>query len=214
MPSQSFKSFKYSLIDVDRLRQAHAELSNGAQGKKGLGHINRSGVIMLCAAWEHYCESLLRESTLYLSNELTAPLNLPKSVQKELSKAVKESNHDLRPLHLSGNGWKQVYQDHANVLASALNTPKTGKLNDLFNRIIGIDKLSESWSLGEISLDQFVSTRGDIAHQGRHADYVTIGMLNTYRDNIRLYAVESDNAVANHLKIASGKNYKPWNITT
>ena len=120
----------------------------------------------------------------------------------------------MRPLHLSGNGWKQVYEDHANTLANSLNTPKTGKLNDLFNRLTGIDKLSVSWSLGEIALDEFVSTRGDIAHQGRHADYVTIGILNSYRDNIRQYAVETDNAIGNYLKIASGRNYKPWNTTT
>lgn len=214
MSSQSFRSFKYNLIDVDRLRQAHGLLHNGAQGRKGLGHITRSGVVMLCAAWEHYCEALIRESAAYLCVQLSDPMKLPKDVQKEISKAVKESSHDLRPLHLSGNGWKQVYQDHVNALLNTLNTPKSGKLNDHFKRLIGIPKISSSWSQGETILDDFVSVRGDIAHQGRHASYVTIANLDSYRDQLRMYAVETDNAISAYLKIATGKNFKPWNITT
>ncbi len=169
---------------------------------------------MLCAAWEHYCEALIRESVVYLCSNLNTPMKLPKDVQKEISKAVKESSHELRPLHLSGNGWKQVYQDHANALLNALNTPKSGKLNDHFKRLTGITKISDSWSQGENILDDFVSVRGDIAHQGRHADYVTITNLDSYRDQVRRYAVETDNAISEYLKVATANNYKPWNITT
>jgi hypothetical protein len=214
MSSQSFRSFKYNLIDVDRLRQSHLILSNGAQGKKGLGHITRSGVVMLCAAWEHYCESLLREASRYMCQQITTPHELPKNVQKEISKVVRESNHELKPLYLSGDGWKQVYQEHTNNLTNALNTPKSGKLNDLFKRLIGIDDFSSNWSLEDHELDDFVTARGDIAHQGRHADYVTIIQLSEYRDKLRQFAVETDNAVALYLKTATKKNYKPWNITT
>lgn len=214
MSSLSFRSFKYNLIDVDRLRQAHTVLHNGAQGRKGLGHITRSGVVMLCASWEHYCENLLRESAIYLCGQLAGPLELPKEVQKEISKAVRESSHELKPLHLSGDGWKQVYQDHANALLNALHTPKSGKLNDHFKRLLGVEKLSTSWALGENTLDSFVSVRGDIAHQGRHANYVTINDLNTYRDQVRQYAVETDNAISAYLKAATNKTYKPWNVTT
>lgn len=214
MSSCAFRSFKHNLIDVDRLRQAHSLLHNGAQGRKGLGHITRSGVVMLCAAWEHYCESLIRESAAYLCDTLNCPFELPKDVQKEISKAVRESNHELRPLHLSGDGWKQVYKDHVNALLNSLNTPKSGKINDHSKRLVGVAKLSDSWTQGENALDEFVSVRGDIAHQGRHANYVTIANLNTYRDQIRIYAVETDNAMAAYLKVTTAKNYKPWNITT
>jgi hypothetical protein len=52
---------------------------------------------------------------------------------------------------------------------------------------------------------------GDIAHQGRHANYVTIGSLNVYRDQIRVFAVETDNFVSSFLKNAASKSHKPWN---
>ena len=95
-----------------------------------------------------------------------------------------------------------------------MNTPKSGKLNDHFKRLIGITKISSSWSQGENVLDAFVSVRGDIAHQGRHANYVTISNLDSYRNQIRLYAVETDNAMSDYLKVATVKKHKPWNITT
>ena len=214
MPSKAFRAFKYNLIDVDRLRQSHGLLSGGTQGKKGLGHITRSGIVMLCAAWELYCEQLLREGAQYLTQQLPDPHSLPLSVQKEISKAVKDSRHELRPLHLSGDGWRNVFADHVNTLTTALNTPKSAKLNDYFARLLGIDKLSGSWSLGENQIDAMVSIRGDIAHQGRHADYITIGDLNEQRDQVRLYVVETDNVIAEHLKMVTKKSYKPWNATS
>ncbi len=214
MSSHAFRSFKYNLVDVDRLRQSHGLLHNGAQGRKGLGHITRSGVVMLCASWEHYCESLIRECAVYYCSQLAGPLDLPKITQKELSNAVRSAKHELRPLHLSGDGWKEVYRDHVNDELANLHTPKSGKLNDHFQRLIGIPKISSAWALGENLLDAFVTVRGDIAHQGRHADYVTIGTLGIYRDQVRQFAVETDNHVAAFIKTATQKPYKPWNVTT
>jgi hypothetical protein len=211
MPSQAFRSFKYNLVDVDRLRQSHGLLHNGAQGRKRLGHITRSGVVMLCASWAHYCESLIREAAAYFSSELNGPLELPIQIQKEISSSVRASKHELKPLHLSGDGWKTVYRDHVNDKLAALHTPKSGILNDHFLKLLGIPQISSSWSLGENTLNVFVSVRGDIAHQGRHANYVTIGSLNVYRDQIRVFAVETDNFVSTFLKDAASKSHKPWN---
>ena len=211
MPSQAFRSFRYNLVDVDRLRQSHGLLHNGAQGRKRLGHITRSGVVMLCASWEHYCESLIREAAAYFSSELNGPLELPIQIQKEISSSVRASKHELKPLHLSGDGWKTVYRDHVNDKLAALHTPKSGILNDHFLKLLGIPQISSSWSLGENTLNGFVSVRGDIAHQGRHANYVTIGSLNVYRDQIRVFAAETDNFVSTFLKDAASKSHKPWN---
>lgn len=213
MPSQAFRAFRYNLIDVDRLRQSHGLLSGGTQGRKGLGHITRSGVVMLCASWELYCEQVLRECAAWLSSGMASPLDLPLDVQKELSRAVKEAKHELKPLHLSGDGWRKVYCDHANDLTAMLNTPKSSKVNDLFHRILGIAKLSDAWAHGPEYLDKFVSVRGDIAHQGRHADYVSFVLLTEYRHNIRAYAVQTDNALAEHLRLA-GRRARPWRATT
>jgi hypothetical protein len=42
------------LTDVERIIVSHAQLNHKGLGRRGLGHITRSGILMLCAAWELY----------------------------------------------------------------------------------------------------------------------------------------------------------------
>ena len=69
---------------------------------RGLGHITRSGVLMLCAAWELYLEELLIESARVIVDRAASPDDLPEKVQKEIAKTVRDSKHELKPLQLAG----------------------------------------------------------------------------------------------------------------
>ncbi|WP_197030545.1 HEPN domain-containing protein, partial [Halomonas sp. BC04] len=110
MPSASFRKFENNLlIDVDRIIDSHYHLNHDGGGKRGLGHITRSGVLMLCAAWELYIEEVLLEGVDYFTHQLDSPKGLPKPVQKEIARSVKEAKHDLKPLELAGEGWKDLY---------------------------------------------------------------------------------------------------------
>ena len=68
MPSKAYIEFEKNIVDVDHLISTHAAMNNGGRGKKGLGHITRSGIVMLCATWELYIESLLCESLKILTD--------------------------------------------------------------------------------------------------------------------------------------------------
>lgn len=210
MASETFNSFVYNLVDVDRLVSSHASLSGTKQGRRGLGHITRSGVVMLCAAWELYIEHLMCEAASCFTDRCTLPTELPGDVQKELSKCVKNSKHELRPLHLSGDGWKNVYTDHVAVAVGRLNSPKSGNINDLAKRLLGVPELSACWAVGANDIDAFVEVRGKIAHRGRQADYIPIHRLREYRDMLRATAVETDNDVSEFLSDNSPVNTKPW----
>lgn len=213
MPSQAHGNFRYNLVDVDRLIQSHTIIKSGDKGKQGLGHITRSGVVMLCAAWELYIEELVRESVGILSDRLDLPTELPLPVQKELSRTVKSAKHELRPLHLAGDGWKQVYRDRTNGLAEKFNTPKVNNISDLFERLVGIEDLTATLSVTERDIDSFVTARGGIAHKGRHAAYVKMGKLVKYKDMMVQVAIEIDNLVSDFLRDhTNGK--KPWNVTS
>lgn len=214
MPSGAFKSFEYNLVDVARLIESHRTLSGGGQGRRGLGHLTRSAVVMACAAWELYLEQLLQECAAYFVSQISAPTDLPLTVQKEISKHVRDHKHELRPLALSGDGWKTVYNEHVSACTGALNTPKSTKIDDLFIRLLGIPQLSSSWAIGSSKVDDFVRVRGDIAHRGRHADYVTVAKIQTYVAEIRSAACDTDNSVAEHAKATTGRRYKPWNVTS
>ena len=214
MSSSAYTSFEYNLVDVDRLISSHAALSGTGQGRRGLGHITRSGVVMLCAAWELYIEHVLVEGLKYVANNTTSPDDLPVVVRKTISRYVKDHLHELKPLELAGTGWKKVLLDIADVETQKLNTPKAGPVNLLYKNLLGFDSVADCWSIGANQIDVFVGTRGDIAHQGRHANYVPIGKLGTYRSEVAQSVVDTDNAVANHIRDHFNVPRKPWNAIT
>lgn len=212
MSSAAYRSFLNNRIDVVRLIESHGKLHAGNPGKKGLGHITRSGVVMLCACWELYAESLLVEGLRYLSDKCDSPDALPLTVQKGLAKHVRESNHELKPLALANSGWRGVLIAHAEVVCANLNTPKAGPLNDLFHKFIGLEELSGHWSCGSATLNAFIGIRGDIAHRGRQASYVKLEKLKDHLALIDEVAKETDNAVCAHLKRVSPNRRQPWKV--
>lgn len=213
MASSAFNEFRYNIHDAKRLYQAHGVLSAATPGKKGLGHITRSGVVMLCAAWERYHEAVIVEGVSYLSKEVRDPNNLPLIVRKHLSAIAKQSQHELKPMELAGRGWRSFYVAQATDETSSLNTPKSGKLKTLYERLVGVPDVAAFWSIGAQPIDDFVSTRGDIAHNGRKSPYVTAGTLNYYIGMIETAAAEHDHEFCDYLKSTSGSTYQPWRKT-
>lgn len=213
MPSKALIQFKKNMIDVYRLNQAHDELSPNHRGRRGLGHITRSSVLMLCASWELYAESILIESTRYLANKCNTPNDLPLPVRKHLSKTVKEASHDLKPLELAGEGWRNVLDAYCCQETRALNTPKHGKLKPLYFNYLGLEDIQTLWTADKTTIDEFVGLRGDIAHNGRSSEYVTISiqMLNTQM--IYEHCLEMDNNLCDYLYSITDGTIQPWRKT-
>jgi hypothetical protein len=139
------------------------------------------------------------------------PTDLPKSVQKHLSGLVKAAKHQLRPLHLAGEGWKLVYKSYAQDAAASLNTPSSKNIDRLYLDFTGIVALSQSWSQGIAAVDRFVSLRGDVAHRGREAQYIRIDSLTDYRALLLATAIDTDNLLSDYLKSTCPRDQRPWN---
>ena len=211
MPSQGLQKFESNLlVEVDRLIQSHGVLNHTGRGRRGLGHITRSGVLMLCAAWELYVEEVLIECVKYIAEHCPTPHQLSLNTQKELSKATKDSKHELKPLELSGDGWRTVFINHAQTTISTLNTPKSTILDPIFKRFLGVAELSSHWSIGPDGVNKFVNARGDIAHRGRDTQYVTIDSLRGYREQVITTVTETDNFLANHVQETCPDRHSPW----
>lgn len=210
MPSNALMKFEGKmLIDVNRIVESHTELNHDGGGKRGLGHITRSGVFMLCAAWELYVEELAVEIAGYLVDRATSPDQLPLPVQKELAGLVRGHKHELKPLELAGAGWKLVYKAHVQDVMSGLNTPKVDPIEKAYKKLLGWEKPSESWSRGGKFINDFVTARGDIAHRGSDASYVRIGDLRDFISGVKGTAVEHDNAACDFLSGHCGGK-RPW----
>ena len=211
MPSSALLKFEaHMLVDVDRTIQSHGQLNHDGMGRRGLGHITRGGVLMLCAAWELYLEELAVECCRIFVDRLNSPDQLPLPVQKEISKVVRDSKHELKPLELAGDGWVTIFQNHVGQSVSNLNTPKSNNLDPLFKRLLGVDEISSFWSEGKAEVNAFVSARGDIAHRGRDVGYVTINKLHEYRALIVKSVIDTDNSMADYIRDIMPENRSPW----
>lgn len=210
MPSKAFRDYRHNLVDVDRLLEHHADLNDAGGGHRGLGHLTRGGVLLLSAAWELYAESVLVEAVKVVCERLVLPTELPLSVQKELSIRVREAKHELEPLQLAGGGWKQVYIAYAIQSTEFLHTPNAANLDDLFDRYLGVESLSEQWFLEKERLDKFLEDRGRIAHRGRDAEHVRVDDLKEYREDVFQLGIDTDNFVTEHVRDIT-RERMPWN---
>ncbi|MFZ0597918.1 MAG: HEPN domain-containing protein [Flavobacterium sp.] len=211
MPSNAYINFLHIRIDVLKLIETHSNYTQNRRGRKNLGFLTRSAVVMLCAAWERYNEDLLIESVEYLSDNINDINILNKQIKKTISLKVRKDLDESKPIELAGLGWKAVWLNYATTETKLLNTPKSDKLNLLYLTYLGINKYSNMWKTNNTDeIDDFVSDRGAIAHNGNKASYITMTKLRKYQDLIIDNVIEIDSKMAIELKNMSGLGILPW----
>ncbi len=214
MPSNAYQALRRNIIDVDKLIEAHNLLSGGRQGRKGLGHITRSGIVMLCATWELYIESLLLECLRYLLDRIEFASDLPLPTRKFLSLQVKESKHHLKAMELADSGWRVLLSNYAEQNIESLHTPNPENLDTLYKRYLGIENFSDQWPGDHKSdLAAFVRKRGAIAHTGRQASYTRIFELRNDRANIAELSTETDKLMLQYFCDNYTVHNQPWRRT-
>ncbi len=65
MPSVAYTEYTKNLKDVHPLIVLHRNISGNDRGKRGLGHLTRGGLLLLCAAWERYIYSIHLRSAIF-----------------------------------------------------------------------------------------------------------------------------------------------------
>ncbi len=209
MPSASRTSFQRHLLrDVDQLRIRHRNAHPGQQPGRPSSDLTRSGVFLLCAAWEWYTEEVILEAFQLVLAAANAPLTLPKPVRTTLAKAVKHDKHELAVLQMAGEGWRTYLSSLATAEVASLNTPNKTNLDDLFDRFVGVDTAA-FLAPHENALRVFISKRGDIAHRGREAGHVSINDLDADYDFICGLVRDLDNFLIEALRPLIGR--RPWN---
>jgi len=221
MPSQSFKEFQKNLTDVKRLISLHNTLSRpngtGTRGKRGLGHLTRGGIVLLCAAWERYVESVLEEGAAFLATKHTLA-TLPAAPKKLVQDFVNGGKSTITAAALPTNlktamveavRFKTVGSPSAN--AFGLNNPKYQKIKPLFEKAVDVADIATAWSGGTTLIDDFVSARGEVAHRGGQAKYVHFAVLTKAVVLVSDYVTETDNYLRDHLRTLVSPNHRPWN---
>lgn len=201
MPSQSYFDFLELLEDVDQLRITHLEYSKGLRGRKKLGYLTRSSIVMLCAAWERYNENILLECIDKILETNIEATSLSKHIKEYLSIKVKENKNNIYPIELADNGWKNLWKGYAINDTNSLNTPNSENLNKLFKRFIGIEDFTKMWHEKSITkINDFIKVRGEIAHNGSKAKYVRFDTLLHNIETIIANTIQIDYSLSQYLK--------------
>ena len=196
MPSKAYGMFNFKLGEVEQVLQARTllnqEIYMNRRGRRNLGALHKSALILLCAAWEAYVEELLSESLDFVISKVSTPTELSKNLQKELCDHVKKDKHELKALELCGDGWKKLCREIVKIKVKYFNTPRLVNVQNLYVTFFDEDvtkfEITEQDDKGAIikkacwrGINNMVNDRCEHAH-ACSKKYLTESELRTYRD--------------------------------
>ncbi len=216
--------FNLNLKEVQRLIDIHQEITGDSAGRKHKVEVlNSSAVVLLVACWEAFVEDLADASFDILLKKARDHSIVPNSVLTRASKPLVEDLDKRRVWELAGAGWKKVLESHRKAIKSEysgkLNTPKPRQVNDLFEKMIGLKRVSRSWTWSRATVDQterklerLVVLRGEIAHRVTSAAGVRKSHVLAHMDFVTGLVVRTHNRANEHLGKLTG--YPPWHEYT
>lgn len=213
-------NMKTNMEEVNRLMQIHTTLTGTGRGRRyAVEILNKSAIVLITACWEALAEDLASEGFDFILNKAKSPDAFPKKVRAFASRKLKSDNDELKVWNLAGDGWKDVLSAHRDStlekIVGSLNTPRAENIDRMFLEVLGIPKVSSSWTWGKLSSEQareklsdFVTLRGAIAHRVTTAGAVTKATVLSYRDFAYRLGVKTSNRVNTHIHDLVGE--RPW----
>ncbi len=214
MVSNSLTRYHIQKKEVDDLLDFHSRL-RGTQGKgrsaANLEVLHKSAVVLLTACWESYVENILAESieliARYLNDSSLLNDDLRKSIASTTSKNLRiNKNHDLYPWFFTGDGWRIILWEFAELKISELNTPDSANAKTIFALLLGIEDITLSWGRPAKSspaaaekLDNHLIDRHVIAHGASPTKNFTKSYITNYRDFLDLTVEKTDKEVSKKL---------------
>lgn len=217
MGSQARQAFERNCEDIERLLEIHGLIAgNQADRKNQVEVLNKASIVLITAIWEAYCEDIAAEGLEFLVRYAPDAGSLPKELQKQVAKELAADKDQLAMWRLAGDGWRPVLEKRlADIQAERnrrLNTPKTGQIDDLFMRALGIPAMSNYWywqgvkvGLAGDKLDKFVELRGSIAHRGAASGAVRKADVTEYYDLVKRLVARTGGNVKKELRKSTGK---------
>lgn len=219
MPSP-IVNLNQSMEDAKRLLEIHADVGGTAQGRRyGIEVLNKSAVIFIAAAWEAFVEDIATQAIEHIVNEAKDHSSIPLPIRKAAAKGLEDDKNELRVWDLADDGWKSVvisYRDEViRDKISTFNTPKPYNVDDLFKKLLGIEKISSNWRWSGMAatsaskkLKKFIEMRGAIAHRGALTQSVTRAYVRGHGSFISRLSVRTANVVRKRVRKQVGSF--PW----
>lgn len=211
MPSTAYIEYQKNLKDVHRLVLLHKSQSGHKPGKRSLGHITRGGLLMLCAAWERYVETVALEGATFLTHRLPTHAALPPTPRQKVTDYVNSAKNAWSVAQLATPTWITIYLEMLEKRTDALNTPKHENLQLLFEHFLDVPDIAAFWSVPSTEVDAFVKLRGEVAHRGGQSQYIHFGRLTQLEQAVSEWVVSTDNGLSDHLGVLVAPHRRPWN---
>jgi hypothetical protein len=205
--------------DLDRLHEIHLhEAGQGAGRKYHVEVLNKAAVVFTCAAWEAFCEDLVREAIEHIVEDCSDPAKVPPLLRTMISESIKKEPHAHSAWRMAGIGWRTVLRENADKAITRLtghwNTPKAQQVQDLFKDSLGLADVTGSWHWKRNpvlrtrdTLDGFVSRRGEIAHRLQTTKAVHKWEGAAFFSHVSRLADCLDTDVGSLLASVTGKSY-------
>lgn len=205
-----------NVVEVERLLSIHAKITTPGRGRKrDVEILHKSSIVLLVACWESFVEDLAEQSLYFMIDKAKDHSVFPDNILER----VASKHQGKKAWDLAGGGWKGALRSNfKEVLArttGTLNTPRTQQVNELFNKTIGLSRISSSWSWpgnsitkNEKTLDDLITLRGSIAHRVKASTSVQKKHVVTYKDFIGRLSVHCHNNVRQHIISVVGN--EPW----
>lgn len=211
--STAIVRLRQNMADVDRLLAIHAELTGTERGRRvGVEVLHKSAVVLITVSWEAFVEDLATEGFDFLLDQANTHDAIPSKVRALVAKSLlrEMGQNDLKLWDLADTGWKSVlsgYKQSSVVqYAGNLNTPSSDNVDNLFESLVGIRKISSFWywpgqavENSRQRLRDYITVRGQIAHRVATNENINKAYVRAYANFVYRLAVKTANRIRNYV---------------
>lgn len=195
----------------------HESIAGKSAGRKfGVGCLNKGAIVLTCAVWEAFIEDLCEEAVEHVATHLNDPTLLPDDLKQAINKELAIETSKI--WNATCGGWQVTLRNHLKTIKgkywehNAFNSPKPDNVDNLFNKTLGLNTLSDSWRWQGATADrtkdrliEFIELRGDIAHRNASSNAINKTRCQAFLQLVLKLAEKTDEAVNTHVHNLTGE---------
>jgi len=202
--SKALKTLQKNTQDLDHLLDMHEDLTGQGKGKRGpqANVLNRSGIVLGCAAWEAYLEDVALEACDFLRKKAQSERAIPDGIKASVVDVLREKKNDSNIKYwklCDDRWWRSQIHEVVIGITKRFQNPSAEKADKLMGKCLGMRNISKSWGKRAGKLDKFVDLRHEIAH-GAAAKVVYKKQVQGFRDLLLALGDMVDQQVAQRVE--------------
>jgi RiboL-PSP-HEPN len=171
----SLEGLRRSLGDVEQLLLIFATAPFTSKRGEKLEVLNKSGIILITAAWENYCRGVAAEFVFHIADHGRTWQDVPMALRRRIAQELINDRNEVAVWRLAGEGWRSVFrsrvQDRLARGRWGVQSASSSRVSEFFAKELGVNDIQQQWQWTSVDstqatakLDSFVNIRHDVAH--------------------------------------------------